>query len=259
MFFKLCHEYIDFFQKNWKSITIVLILILILLCIFGIVASYYLLKWLKINIKENYFFCKEYTKESKRVLDKYGDFKIKSIYICRDSVLKTLIIVLNLITFNGLKNFLKKEGKGILTPYHTYIIVELELNNGMYKKILIEKEACVRLKSNFNIKETDEVKKIKFKEKKNTIKKILEKIRNKMGDEKYFNWQVKNNNCQEFSKQFLLAINKYNKKNDRFIFQKKLQKFKISNFHFHLINIFRIFYILTDELLERIYNSLLKS
>jgi hypothetical protein len=83
----------------------------------------------------------------------------------------------------------------------------------------------------------EEMIKIKCKNKKNTIRQILNKTQQRLGNDKFFNWHISKNNCQEFTKQFLTSIDQYNEKNKMFIFQKKLfDELKLSDFSYHLIN-----------------------
>lgn len=232
------NKYVYFLQQHWKVISISVIVLLFIAFIIWVVGSYYFFKWLKKNIDDDYFYFNEYTKASKKVLDKYGDCKIKNIYLCRKSITTLNLFLINLITFNRFKEVFKNENRNkILFPHHTSIIVELKLKNKMYKKILIEKNNYIHLSGNFKITDMEEMIKIKCKNKKNTIRQILNKTQQRLGNDKFFNWHISKNNCQEFTKQFLTSIDQYNEKNKMFIFQKKLfDELKLSDFSYHLIN-----------------------
>lgn len=232
------NNYIYFLRKHWKLICISIIVLSIIAFLMWVVCSYYFLKWLKRNIDDDYFYFNEYTKASKKILERYGDCKIKHIYLCRKSITNFHLTLINLITFNRYKNILTYEDKNsVFFPHHTSIIVELKLKNKRCKKILIEKNNYIRLDGNFKITDNEEMIKIKCRSKKYTIKQILNKTQERLGNDKFFNWHISKNNCQEFIKQFLITIDEYNDKNKLFIFQQELfDRFKLSDFSYHLIN-----------------------
>ena len=234
------NNYIYFLRKHWKLLFISIIALAIIGFLIWVVCSYYFLKWLKRNIDDDYFYFNQYTKASKKILDRYGDCKIKHIYLCRKSVTDFHLFLINLITFNRYKDILTGNGdkkNNVLFPHHTSIIVELKLKNKMYKKILIEKNNYIRLAGNFKITDKEEMIKIKCTSKKYTIRQILNKTQERLGNDKFFNWHISKNNCQEFTKQFLTSIDEYNDKNKLFIFQQELfDRLKLSDFSYHLIN-----------------------
>ena len=156
------NNYIYFLRKHWKLLCVSIIVLSIIAFLMWVVCSYYFLKWLKRNIDDDYFYFNEYTKASKKILDRYGDCKIKQIYLCRKSITKFHLFLINLITFNRYKNILTyREKNNIFFPNHTSIIVELKLKNKRCKKILIEKNNYIRLAGNFKITDNEEMIKIK--------------------------------------------------------------------------------------------------
>jgi hypothetical protein len=52
----------------------------------------------------------------------------------------------------------------------------------------------------------------------------LDQTRERIGDERFFNWHIYKNNCQLFTKEILITLNKFNKQNKEYIFHDKLLK-----------------------------------
>ena len=114
--------------------------------------------------------------------------------------------------------------------------------------LLLEKNNCINISENFFINNTQEIKQLNIKTKELTINKILNITQNRLGNEKYFNWHLYKNNCQEFTKEILKTIGKYNKKNKEFIFRDKLFKIIIpSEFTLHIGNCLCVFYNIIEK------------
>ena len=66
----------------------------------------------------------------------------------------------------------------------------------------------------------------------------MSKTQKRIGNNRYFNWNIYKNNCQEFTKEILITLNKNFKKYDKFIFSDKfIQKYYLpSDFTLHIIN-----------------------
>ena len=71
-----------------------------------------------------------------------------------------------------------------------------------------------------------------------TLKKVLNKTQQRIGNQKYFNWNLHKNNCQEFTKEILVTLNKYNEEYTNFIFSDKIiQKYySPSDLSLYIIN-----------------------
>ena len=126
------------------------------------------------------------------------------------------------------------------------MIFEVKLKNNMKKMLLIEKNNCINISDNFLINNTQEIKKLNIKNKHLTINTILNTTQSRLGNEKYFNWHLNKNNCQNFTKEILKTIGKYNKTNKTFIFHDKLHNKLIniispSEFTLHIGNCLCIF------------------
>jgi hypothetical protein len=130
---------------------------------------------------------------------------------------------------------------------------EIKMPNNIKKYIFLEKNNCININENYNINENQDIKGINLcvkkekqsdeaveietevkietetcsnikNKKKITLNNILKQTRERIGDEKFFNWHIYKNNCQLFTKEILITINKFNKQNKEYIFQDKLLK-----------------------------------
>ena len=83
----------------WKLILMCVICLLILGFFIWLVSSYYIYKWLKMSIDKDYYYFNQYNNDCSEILDTYGDYSIKRIYLVRQPITKFAKILLNLITF----------------------------------------------------------------------------------------------------------------------------------------------------------------
>ena len=230
----------DYFYS--KPFIISILLFIIIICIIGcivaafifcMICSYFIYKYLHININDNYVYFYDYNDKIKALLEKYGDHAINKLYLIRGPVSTILYYFINVITFYRYKKYL----------YHTSLICEINMPNNIKKYILLEKNNCI------NINEKQYIKSINLCKKKNkqrdtvesevaevassnniknkkiiTLNNILKQTRERIGDEKFFNWHIYKNNCQLFTKEILITINKFNKQNKEYIFQNNILK-----------------------------------
>ena len=203
-----------------KYIIICLLLFLIVSMLLFIIISYFILKFLKLSIDDNNILFYHYNKKSKKILDLYGDCKITNMYLIRQPFSKTITFILNIFTLYNYEKIIN-ESQDIF-PYHCLIMFEVILKNNMKKMLFIEKNNCINICDNFLIHNTQEIKKLNIKHKKLTINSILNITQARLGNETYFNWHLYKNNCQNFTKEILKTIGKYNKINKDFIFRDKL-------------------------------------
>jgi hypothetical protein len=200
-----------------------------------IIISYFILKFLKLSIDDNNIFFYHYNKKSKKILDLYGDCKITNMYLIRHPLSKTMTFILNIFTLYNYEKLINESHDNF--PYHCLMIFEVKLKNNMKKMLLIEKNNCINISDNFLINNTLEIKKLNIKHKNITINTILNATQARLGNKKYFNWHLYKNNCQNFTKEILKTIGKYNKINNTFIFRDKLiNMFSHSEFTLHILN-----------------------
>lgn len=234
----------NYIHERWKTIIsislISLVILFILLFILWTIISYYILKWFRKNIDQNFFF-NNYTYNSINNLKKYGDLPIKNIYLARQPINKYLLKGLNIISFSDfnkkIKLYIEKNNCNAFFPFHSSIIVEVEMSNKFRKHLIIEKNNSININSSYSKKCNQELLKINIKKQKFTINSILEKTKNRIGPKKFFNWHIYKNNCQKFTEEILISLNKKHKKYIHFIYQNDfIKKFETSEFTIHILN-----------------------
>ena len=240
----------------WKLVILGFIALCFTILVIWLVCSYYIYKWLKMNIDKDYFYFNEYNTDCKNIIKQYGDYPIKRIYLVRQPITKMARILLNIITLykfeREMKKYIETTKNSVFFPRHTSIIVEVELPNQIRKKILIEKNNCIKLALDFRITNNQDMRKISIGKKKYTIKKILEKTKNRIGNNIFFNWSISRNNCQIFTEELLKSINKYNTKNKKFISQNDfINQMKYPEFSLHVLNSIANIYNIVESIIGK--------
>lgn len=259
---------INITSQQIVSFIFIVCIIAILLFIF---VSYVIVKLLKKSIDDNNIFFYKYNKQCQEVLNKYGDCKLKRIYLVRQPLAKMFTMGLNLFTFYYYNDLIKKCNE--CYPYHTLLLVEVELSPiNIYKKelkektkfLLVEKNNCINISETFFISKMQEMIPFTFNNKKinkinknksMTLNELLDKTCDRIGSKPFFNWNIYKNNCQEFTKELLVTLNKMNPNIKEFIYRDKImQVYNPSEFTLHIINclcaIYNIFekYIFDSDL-----------
>jgi hypothetical protein len=241
---KFVNNYVNF--KHINYILIFLVLFCVVSMISFIIISYFILKFLKLSLDNNNILFYQYNKKSKAILDLYGNYKLTNMYLIRQPFTKFITFLLNLITFYNYEKLINETKDNF--PYHTLIVFEIKLDNGMKKLLLLEKNNCINISDNFFIGGSQEIKKIKLNNKNLTINSILNQTQYRLGNNKYFNWNLYKNNCQKFTKEILKTIGKYNKTNKDFVFRDKIIKLIIpSEFTLHIGNCLCVFYNIVEK------------
>ena len=214
-----CNLFECFYSKTFINF---ILLFIIIICIIGciitafifcMICSYFIYKYLHININDNYVYFYDYNDKIKALLEKYGDHAINKLYLIREPVSNILYYFIKAITFYRYNKY--------LFPYHTSLICEINMPNNIKKYILLEKNNCININENYNINEKQDIKCINLckkkskqrqdaketKEVKITLNDILKQTRERIGDDKFFNWHIYKNNCQLFTKEILITLN----------------------------------------------------
>jgi hypothetical protein len=213
------------------------IIVSIILVILFIVVSYIVIKVLQKSIDDNNIFFYKYNKQSQEILNKYGDYKIKQIYLVRQPFTKMITIGLNLFTFYYYNELIEKCHE--YYPYHTLLIVELKLKSNKTKFLLVEKNNCINISENFFISKNQETIPLQLsnKNRKTTLNQLLNKTQDRIGSKTFFNWNIYKNNCQGFTKELLVTLDKMNPNIKEFIYRDKImQLYNPSEFTLHIIN-----------------------
>lgn len=225
------------------------------ICLFllFIISSYAILKLMKLNIDNNNILFYQYNKKSKQLLERYGDYKLTKLYLVRQPLTKIVTFVLNIMTFYNYDKLIQESQDNF--PYHTLLIFEIKLDNGMSKLLTLEKNNSVSLCDNFLMNSSQDIVELKLTKNKYTLNNILTTTQQRLGNEKFFNWHLYKNNCQEFTKEILKTIGKYTNKNKQFIFRDKLFKIIIpSEFTLHVCNCLCIIYNISEKFISNALN-----
>jgi len=211
-----------------------------------ILCSYVVLKFLKMSIDNNNILFYQYNKKSQKILDMYGDYKLTKLYLVRQPFSKFITFLLNILTLYNYEKLINESHDNF--PYHSLLIFEIKLPNNMRKLLLLEKNNYINICENFFVNNLQDIKTLHLKNKDHTINSILKTTQKRVGNERFFNWHLYTNNCQEFTKELLITLNKYNKKNKEYIFRDKLFKIIIpSEFTLHIGNCLCILYNILEK------------
>lgn len=214
-----------------------IIIICVVSLIFFIVCSYFVLKLLKKSIEEYNILFNQYSKKSQKILDKYGDYELTKVYLVRQPVSKINRLFLNILTLYNFEKLINESSDNF--PYHTLLIFEIKLSNNMRKLLMVEKNNYIGIYDKFKMDELQDMKILKLKHKSFTLKSVLNDTQSRLGNEKYFNWHIYKNNCQEFTKELLITLKKYNDTNKKYIFHDKILKVLVpTDFILHIGNTF---------------------
>ena len=161
-------------NKDFDVIILLVLIVqfIIIALIIGIVGficfvfcSYYVFNFFKINTNNSFFF-KDYNEDIKHILVKYGDCKIKNIYILRQRLPAFVFKIINIISFYKYSE--------MFMPHHTSLIFEIKtnkLNNVPLKFLKVEKNNYININENYNINRTQDIKYIRYKSKNGKNKK----------------------------------------------------------------------------------------
>ena len=233
---------IPFVYVKWVIFSFIIFSVIAL--ILWIVCGFYIYKWFKVSINNYNFYLNHYNIECESTLKKYGNVPIKRIYLVRHPITKFMERVLNLVTFNKFKQeierYKNKNNIGSFLPYHTMLYFELKIAKNKSKFLMVDKNNCIRISEKVKILNNYEMRDIYIKKYKYTLNEVLEKTKNRIGNNKFFNWEIYRNNCQILIKEILITLNKFNKSNRKFMYQNQFaneleKNGMVSEFSLHII------------------------
>jgi hypothetical protein len=135
---------------------------------------------------------KDYSASIKKIIDKYGNEEVKEIELHR-FVLPTIYTkILSVWTKGETDRRLQEEPKDKL--FHISMWVKL----GSGTTILVEKNTTINMKVNPTKKDKEEVQSVPMPPNGLTFRSMLEKTQKEMGDDKYFSYSAKDNNCGNY-------------------------------------------------------------
>ena len=226
----------------FKFILILIIILSILIIFISLIILLYLTKKINTNL-----FYNDYKKSSIQCLNKYGDFKIKKLYLVKKP-LENLFhkLVFKIFSLFKFQNY----------PNHIQLVCIVKSNDNKLKHIMIEKNNGISISTDFSFWEKQELLELKIK-KKYTINILLNLIKKDMGKDKFFNYCMYKNNCQTFILSFLKVINNMQYKN--FVWQDHFQGIWVPEYMIDLGNISTCFFSFIESIIFDIKNDILEN
>jgi hypothetical protein len=261
---------IDFLKKNYLNIIIIIIVLIILFIIsltLFLYSSYHIYNIVKKNINNRQLICKHnnYTDKDKKILEIYGNYKIKKIYIVYTPFSKITHLGLNLLaylscgkTIDSVVTQLKDKNKtNDFEQSHTSLIFELKINKKQSKFIYLQKEYNIYIDTDFFVYNKSNIVPIKLKNKTITLKNLLDITEKRIGKDKFFNWHGYAYNCHTFIDDILLTLqlSKYGK--NKFHHTQKYHKFILNNLYSNNSLIYFIYNFLMNDTVFKIYKFLI--
>lgn len=162
------------------------------------------------NIVTDYFRPRDdsYNNHTSRTLEKYGNIRIKALYIRRKPIYKFIQKIIDFASNNISKLQYDK-------LFHLSLIAELITG----ELIIIEKNEVINVSkiSSIHIQDSEEMKIIV--DKHLTINRLLDNAKKHIGDKSFYEYDALKNNCQYFIRYLLKYNNLLTKKREKFLFQ----------------------------------------
>lgn len=233
-----------------------------------VICSYYVLRFLQMSFEYNNVFFYQYNQKCRKILDEYGDHEVIRVYVVRQHLGKLVSLLFNMLTLFKYNQCLKESTDNYM--YHTALLFEIK--QGKHRKfLLVEKNNCINICETFLMNKTNTIRciclqqkqkqkqksKQKTKQKqKPTLNTILKTTQERIGNNKFFNWNICKNNCQQFTKEILVTLGVHNEECAKFIFSDMIiQKYcLLSDFSLHVIH---CLFIIINFVEKYIYDSAL--
>lgn len=213
--------------------------ILILLCVFMIVSSvvgYFMYIYFKKKIF-NYQIT-HYNKQTQQIIQKFGDCNINRVFLIKKPIDYFYVYIMYLVYQVDISYY-----------NHVSLVLELELpnnndnnnknkNNKTKKWIRLEKNEGIYLYEDFCILNCHEVVYLKKPKLSMSLTQLLDKTKDTIGERKFYNWHVLENNCQHFTKEILNTLHLSHKKIKREICQHNHFEIKDTHFMYCFFDIF---------------------
>ena len=158
----------------------------------------------------------DYNNTSKATIQNFGNKKIVSLEVIRSPIQKIVTNLLNTITFGKWSKVVKENYDQL---FHLGLKVGFSKSKNIKEYIIIEKNETVNISQNLsNYQEGSESLPV-YVNKQITLNEVLNNTLNKIGKDKYFLYNAKNQNCQIFIKDLLETNRFLNKDLQNFILQ----------------------------------------
>lgn len=154
----------------------------------------------------------EFNNVSTNTLNEYGNYTIKKLVIYRTPISNILNSALNLISLGKWNELRKKYGYDKL--FHTALICDIGGKN-----IIVEKNEVVNISTSYKTSKDTQTHHIDMEGKSFTLNEMVMGCKSRMGDDKFFDYDAFQNNCQVFIKNMLQTVGLYSSEVDKFLFQ----------------------------------------
>ncbi len=240
-FFWVVFQYIYLRRNIFVAAIIIIILV-------WVIMTFLVCKWCHKKILDNINFI-DYSPKSRKNIEMYGDLPIRNVYVVREPMTSTHLCFVDIMTFNNVTNQILQYRKDIednyFFPNHTYIILDIEMPNKCIKKIMIDRNPQLCISLRLKLWDNTELLKLNVKKKnKITLRKILDETKNRVGCERFFNWNIYTNNCQYFTSELLSTMRLRKRRCIEFVDQDDFKKrcIVLSEFKLHVFNCFTNLY-----------------
>ena len=158
-----------------------------------------------------------YNLSTSAILKKYGNHKVMVLQINRTPIYNSINKALNLISL-GKWNKVRKEFS-YDTLYHLALVATILMDDGTYKRILIEKNQQININDRPKMYDTTEFITIPVSTLDLTINNMLDNTIDKIGKDHFYTYDAFSWNCQDFIKSILMSNNLYNNRLNNFVYQ----------------------------------------
>jgi hypothetical protein len=163
------------------------------------------------SIRQNY---PPYTREA---LAHFGDGRIIGLTIARTPIMHVINEALQVLTNNQYKDAMKKANYDRM--FHVALLVDVQLPNGVRKRLVVEKNAVINITDRFTQNEHTEIYPVGTPSPPMTLNQMLEGARKAMGDKTYFSYDAWVNNCQVYVQNLLKSAGVWTEDANAWLFQ----------------------------------------
>ena len=151
------------------------------------------------GVKQAFYGQTDYTADIKQVLSRYGNQTVVGMKIVRSPVNSAIVGALNTASMGNFQNNMNKQN--IDTLYH--LKLEIRLSSGA--TVTTEKEEILRLRVGVVYQKDQEEKQISNVPAGITLQQLMDNTKQHMGSSAFFSYNAKQNNCQNYILNLLIA------------------------------------------------------
>jgi hypothetical protein len=180
-----------------------------------------LMDWVKTGvstIKNAFSKRSEFNNISTRTLKEYGECKVMAITVAKKPIMRVLDKVINFISFGKWQSLKNKYSFDQMM--HLGMIIVVKTESGSLKNIMCEKVDAVTIQPKITINgEGSKYLQAPIQQGMYTLRQLIEKARQDVGDKTFFDYDGFKNNCQYFCSYILKAGHCYSDKVKEFVMQ----------------------------------------